>query len=210
MDLRKFTKTEEIIKKVSIEKEALGISSNKICILYSGRIRKDKGIEELVNAFLILEKEFNNTCLLIQGKEDSVDKIDDNILNIINTHPNIYRADWSFEVENYFAMADIFAFPSHREGFGNVAIEASAMELPIVAFDVVGCRESIVDKETGLLSKPLDVNDFYENLKLLLENKKLRNDLGQNGRKRVEKEFDSFYIWNELIKKYNELLRDNK
>ncbi len=210
VDLRKFTKTEEIIKKVSIEKEALGISSNKICILYSGRIRKDKGIEELVNAFLILEKEFNNTCLLIQGKEDSVDKIDDNILNIINTHPNIYRADWSFEVENYFAMADIFAFPSYREGFGNVAIEASAMELPIVAFDVVGCRESIVDKETGLLSKPLDVNDFYENLKLLLENKKLRNDLGQNGRKRVEKEFDSFYIWNELIKKYNELLRDNK
>ncbi|MGM0520085.1 MAG: glycosyltransferase family 4 protein [Campylobacterota bacterium] len=210
VDLRKFTKTEDIVKKANIEKKALGISDSEICILYSGRIRKDKGVEELVDAFLLLEKEFEKICLLIQGKEDSVDKIDNSILSTINTHPKIYRADWSYEVENYFAMADIFAFPSYREGFGNVAIEASAMELPIVAFDVVGCRESIIDKKTGLLSKAFKVNGLYENLKLLIEDEKLRNNLGQNGRKRVEKEFDSFYIWNELIKKYNELLKGNK
>ena len=210
VDLRKFTKTEDIIRKANSEKKALGINNDELCILYSGRIRKDKGIEELVNAFLLLEKEFDNIFMLIQGKEDSVDKINDNILNIINRHSKIYRADWSYEVENYFAMADIFAFPSYREGFGNVAIEASAMELPVVAFDVVGCRESIIDRKTGLLSKPFDVNDLYKNLKLLVEDKKLRDDLGQNGRGRVEKEFNSFYIWNELIKKYKELLEGNK
>jgi len=206
VDLRKFTKTDELVIKASEEKNKLGIPANDLCILYSGRIRKDKGTNELVKAFLKILETRNDVSLLIQGKHDVVDPIDDVILHEIENNKKIYTADWSYEVEKYFALADIFAFPSYREGFGNVVIEASAMELPVVSFDVIGCRESVANEKSGILCEPYNVQEFYVVLMKLIENKELRQTFGQYGRKRVVEEFDSFIIWKELVQKYQELV----
>ena len=65
------------------------------------------------------------------------------VLSLIISNPRIFEAGWQKDIQDFYAAADIFAFPSHREGFGNVAIEASAMEVPVIGFDVIGCRESI-------------------------------------------------------------------
>lgn len=208
VDLGKFTRTDNNIEEGRIIRKSLGIGQQDILILNSGRLRKDKGINELVRAFNSLSKTNLKIHLLLQGKYESFDPLEKEVVKIIDNHTRIHQAGWVKDVENYFAAAQIFAFPSHREGFGNVAIEASAMELPVLAFDVVGCRESIKENVSGLLCKELSVQHYEEGLRKLIVNPDLRKMLGQKGRLRVENEFDSFKIWKELVKVYN-FLSDN-
>ena len=205
VDLSRFTRTEALVTKAKAVRDELCIPMNAICVLYSGRIRKDKGINELVEAFLEVSKLSNIVHLLIQGSIDSIDPLKPEVLSEIENNPLIHRADWCEDVEKYFAAADIFAFPSHREGFGNVAIEASSMELPVVAFDVVGCRESVQDGETGILCKKIDSQCLAEKLLYLIDNSDVRYAMGKKGRARVEREFQSTKIWDDLILIYRRL-----
>ena len=107
-------------------------------------------------AFDELSKSHQNIHLLLQGKYDDFDPLTNNSLEIIKSHERISEAGWQRNIENYYAAADIFAFPSHREGFGNVALEASAMGLPVIGFNVIGCRESISNNYTGILCDELN------------------------------------------------------
>lgn len=205
VDLSKFTKTAQTTERAAQIRSKLGIAADSRIFLYSGRIRKDKGVAELVEAFAEVCSRYE--CdLVIQGAFDSIDPLDERHVKMIETHPRIHLEPWCYEVENYFAMADVFVFPSYREGFGNVAIEASAMELPVIAFNVIGCRESVVDNETGVLVEPYSAKALAETMVRFLEQPELRRQYGQNGRKRIEDKFDSRIIWNELIKNYREMV----
>ncbi|WNC69557.1 glycosyltransferase family 4 protein [Thalassotalea nanhaiensis] len=208
VDLTRFSKANIDEQTIHDLKKKLLIQNNTKVILYSGRIRKDKGIEELVQAFKILNKQYNEVILLIQGEEDHTDPLSANIIAEIKKNNNIIRAPWSFEVEKYFAIADIFAFPSYREGFGNVAIEASAMSLPVIAYNVMGCRESVVNSKTGLLVTPFLINDFADKLLLLLNDEPLRIRLGKQGRERIVDSFDSRYIWSQILQLYKSVAKN--
>ncbi|MCR9628123.1 glycosyltransferase family 4 protein [Vibrio antiquarius] len=206
VDLGIFTKNDNLIEKSIEIRSRLGIGSDELVLLYSGRIRNDKGIRELVDAFGKVS--LKHSChLIIQGEFDNTDPIDDDYIKKLNNNPRIYLEPWSFEVEKYFATADIFVFPSYREGFGNVAIEASSMELPVIAFDVIGCRESILDHQTGLLVEPYSVHSLSEAISQLIDNPELRKKYGKLGRERVEKHFDSKIIWDNLSSVYRALVK---
>jgi len=184
----------------------LGLREKDLLILYSGRIRKDKGINELVIAFNSLAVTHENVFLLIQGKYDHFDSLTDEVMELINSHPRIFQEGWKRNIENFYAAADIFAFPSHREGFGNVALEASAMELPVIGFDVIGCRESIKKGVSGLLMEEIDSDQLKAGLIMLINNPDLREEFGRSGRERIENDFDSKMIWKGLLETYNHLL----
>ncbi|MDT0642286.1 glycosyltransferase family 4 protein [Zunongwangia sp. F363] len=208
VDLKKFRKTAKTNEeRVSIRKD-LGLNDHDILILNSGRLRNDKGINELVRAFNSLSQKYSHIHLLLQGKYENFDPLEEDVLACIKSHPRIHQAGWVKDVQNYFAAADIFAFPSHREGFGNVAIEASAMELPVVAFDVVGCRESIKANVSGLLCEYINYKSFERGLEKLIDDSELRNSMGQKGRTRVEKEFDSQKIWQQLLNVYDTIIKE--
>jgi len=95
---------------------------------------------------------------------------------------------------------------SHREGFGNVALEASAMERPIIVSDIPGCKDTVENNSTGFIAKPRDPVDLAEKLSLYIKDEQLRLLHGRNGRKRVIEKFQSSIIWGEQLKLYNSLL----
>ncbi len=205
VDLSKFTRTKVLEKNAIKIRNRLSIPIGEVVILYSGRIRRDKGINELVKAYEILLRKGVKSHLVIQGEFEDIDPIAGEVRSLIESIPTIHIESWSLCVEEYFAMADIFAFPSHREGFGNVAIEASAMRLPIVAFDVVGCRESVLDKVTGYLIEPFSVEKYSNSLELLILDYQKRTEMGRKGRLRIVESFDSKVIWNEILNVYRNL-----
>lgn len=207
VDLNKFSRTKENISKGTRIREKYNLNKNDLLILYSGRIRKDKGINELVYAFTQLSKEHSNIYLLIQGKYDFFDPLDSKVLNLIQENPKILEAGWQKDIEDFYAASDIFAFPSHREGFGNVAIEASAMELPVIGFDVMGCRESINHNVSGILVSEICSKKLQEKLEELILNPKLRKDLGRQGTQWVKCNFDSEIIWQGLLNTYDEMVK---
>lgn len=207
VDLQIFTRNARNIEDGLSLRKKLGLSSSDLLILYSGRIRKDKGINELIYAFVGLMKSHHNLYLLLQGSFEDHDPLNNDVLIEIYNNKKIFTEPWSKDIDKYYAAADIFAFPSHREGFGNVAIEASAMELPVVGFNVMGVRESVKDGYSGILCNNVSTQNLEEGLKHLISNPNLREKLGQNGRKRIEQEFDSNIIWNELLKVYDKLVK---
>ncbi|MBA6288672.1 glycosyltransferase family 4 protein [Colwellia sp. MB3u-4] len=206
VDLGKFTRSQDLKVRADLIREKFNIGdSDKVC-LYSGRLRKDKGITELVEAFSLLN-DLGNTHLIIQGAFDDTDPLDTRILDLINISPKIHLAPWSYCVEEYFQCADVFVFPSYREGFGNVAIEASAMELPVIAFDVIGCRESVMDNYTGILVKSKSVEELSSAMRTLIKDEKLAKKLGSQGRQRIEEHFDSAILWEKLLEVYKGMLK---
>ncbi|MEZ9291438.1 glycosyltransferase family 4 protein [Vibrio lentus] len=203
VDLDIFTKSKVLNDQAGVIRSRLDINRDDIVLLYSGRLRNDKGIRELLDAFEIID---NIDCkLIIQGEFDDTDPLPQIYRDKIEFNDRVHLEGWSFNVEKYFACADIFVFPSYREGFGNVAIEASSMELPVIAFDVVGCRESVVDGKTGILVEARSVRDLAETIDRLINDQELRMVLGKNGRIRIEKYFDSHVLWEQLHLVYSEM-----
>jgi glycosyltransferase involved in cell wall biosynthesis len=124
----------------------------------------------------------------------------------IEGDPRIHRLPWRADPAPVYAVADLVAFPSYREGFGNIPIEAGAMGLPVVAADIMGLRESVQRDVTGLLVPVGDAAALRDGLDRLIRDPQLRAKLGGNGRLRVEREFRQEIIWDAVLKLYRGLV----
>ncbi len=124
---------------------------NDFIILAVGRLVRDKGIEELVNAFLE-SKVVNHSKLVLLGSfEKQLNPLDENVMRMIQDHPCIVHVEWTDHVAHYMALSDVLVHPSHREGFPNVLLEAGAMQLPVISSDIIGSRDMITQQKTGLV-----------------------------------------------------------
>lgn len=207
VDLRRFTRSPALKEAGQEIRAQLGIADGAVAILYSGRIRAEKGINELVAAFESVVAVRPDTHLIIQGRFELEDPLTAQTTEAIEHHPQIHLAGWCNDVERYFAAADIFAFPSYREGFGNVVLEAAAMELPVVAFSVAGVRESVLDGVTGILCPAIAAEPLQDALLELIDNPELRTRYAAAGRARAVAEFDSRIVWRNLLEHYRSQAR---
>ena len=131
--------------------QSLGIKDTDFIVLSAGRICEDKGINEIAEvASLVAEKTTNVRFIMLGGVEDN--KAFER-LSELRKRGVVIHVDFVSDLTPYFALADIHLFLSHREGFGNVAIEAAAMGVPTIAFDVVGVRDSVAEGISGLRFK---------------------------------------------------------
>jgi len=105
------------------------------------------------------------------------------------------------------AAADVFCLPSYREGFGQVAVEASAAELPVIASRIYGVTDAVVEGETGLFHAPGDIEALSERMQTLIEHPEMRRSLGSAGRARVLREFSAERVTRALLDYYSDLLR---
>lgn len=160
-------------------RKTLGISEQAVSLLYVGRLKKEKGVVDLLHAFTRLRERWPDLRLLLVGPDD------EGLDSFCRGVPGTYRIDYTPLVEEYMAAADIYCLPSYREGFGLVLVEAGAVGLPVVASRIYGITDAVVDGETGLLHEVGNVMDLSDKIETLLINKELRHRLGEAGRRRA-------------------------
>ncbi len=173
---------------------------------FIGRLVADKGINELVSAFLVINSNYENTRLVLVGPyEAHLSRLDIQTQNAIEQHPNIIWYDWQSDVRPFYKLMDIFVFPSFREGFGVSLIEALSMEVPVICSDISGCDEIIKHDETGILVRNFSIDSLAEAMISLMDNKKKRLKLAKKGRSEVIRKYKRTKVWENTIAAYRSL-----
>lgn len=152
-------------------KRSVSFDSSFSYLLFVGRMVLDKGIVELVHVFVELQKKYPQLKLILAGQfEKSLDPLPPDIEEAILHHPAIIHISWTNNVEYYMALSQFFVFPSYREGFPNVLLEAAVMKLPVVCSRIAGNVDIIYHKETGLLFETQDESALKLELEWALNN----------------------------------------
>lgn len=188
------------------KREQLGIPKNHFIYLFVGRVVKDKGINELVSAFVTLNQQHpNTTLLLVGGYEKELDPLKPETEKAIQSHKNIVQTGADPEVRPYYSIANVLVFPSYREGFPNTVMEASAMGLASIVSDINGCNEIIKHGENGLIIPPKNETALLEAMLQTLENKQLLKKLASKARPMIEEKYKRPYVWQCLLEEYKSL-----
>lgn len=186
-------------------REELGIGEQQTVILFLGRLNIDKGIPELAEAFAAMADRREDVVLLLVGAEEDVPF--SRVQQLCGAHQGrLRRVSFTPTPERYMAASDIFCLPSHREGFGQVIIEAAACEVPTVATRIYGITDAVADGETGLLFPVGDVAMLTRHLLKLIEDVPLRRQMGEAARARALALFSSEKITSGMLDLYGELL----
>ncbi len=187
-------------------KKTLNITADDTVFVFVGRIVKDKGINELVNAFVkLLESHPKCKLMLIGPYETSLSPLDNKTNHLIETTSNILNVGRLADVRLHLAISDVMAFPSYREGFPNAVLEASAMQLPAIVTNINGCNEIITEHKNGLIIPIKDENSLYNAMIYMVEHPEKRHEMTKNSRRNVVDNYQRSYIWNELLKLYKSL-----
>ena len=193
-------------------REKLNIQPDDFVFVFVGRIVSDKGINERIKAFSELQAVENNELmgiklLLVGGLENDLDPLNPETLAEINQNKDIISVGFQQDVRPFFAISDALAFPSYREGFPNVVMQAGAMGLPSIVSDINGCNEIIVEGENGLIIPPKNVEKLKEKMLTLAGDKNLYIKLKENSRRMIENRYEQSVVWNALLEEYEGLLQ---
>jgi glycosyltransferase involved in cell wall biosynthesis len=201
----KTTLEQEIIrKKYQIEKDDFAIT-------FVGRIVKDKGIDELIEAFIQLLSEYNNLKLLLVGDyEEHLNPIKKENKVLIDTVDSIITVGFQNDIREFLAISDLFALPSYREGLPNSLIEAGSFGIPLVATNINGCNEIIEHKKTGLIVEMKDVTSLRNGIELLLKDKQLYDSIKLQVRDEMVKKYEQNYFLKELKNEIESILEQQR
>jgi glycosyltransferase involved in cell wall biosynthesis len=184
----------------------LEIPDENFVFIFVGRLVKDKGINELINAFTKLLIKFSKISLLLVGPyEEELDPLKPETLNIISSNSNIHCLGYQEDVRPYFAISDALVFPSYREGFPNVVMQAGAMGLPSIVTNINGCNEIISDEINGLIIPVKDMEAIYEAMKKLLLNPNLFAKNADEIRAEIVSKYDRKKFHVALLQEYRRL-----
>jgi len=192
------------------EKDAWGNGRvGGVKILFASRLLREKGVFELVEAFDIIRSKYPQTELLVAGdlypeNPSSLSGQDVEKLKGIKGITYLGHVD---DIPPLLADSDIVVLPSYREGTPRILIEAAAMEKPIVATDIAGCRGLVVDSENGFLVPVKSVEPLALAMEKLVADTELRHRMGRIGRKIVLDEFDETIVLKRTLEVYNDLDR---
>ena len=187
--------------------DTLKILKNDFVFCYVGRVVKDKGINELVSAFNELNLKNKNCKLIIVGKiENETNPVSKTTMGIIKKNKNILLTGFKNDVRPYLSIGNCFVFPSYREGFPNVLMQAGAMDLPCIATNINGCNEIIQDNINGFLIPPKNIDALVKAMQKIMD-KKLIIKLSKNSRLMVKEKYDQKYFWKKLLIEYNNLVK---
>lgn len=210
VDTEYFKNTFTQVEKDDILKQ-LKIDKNDFVICFVGRIVKDKGINELVKVFCRLQTKYENIKLLLIGDyEDELDPISSESAKSINSNKNISHIPFQEDIRKYLAITTLFVLPSYREGLPNVLIEAGSYGIPLVATDINGCNEIILDGENGVLVKKKDEEELYDSIEKFIVDKEYYSLIKSNVRKSIINRYSQKYFLNELHNEFIEIQKSSK
>lgn len=189
-------------------RQELGIQPDDFVFLFIGRLVKDKGVRELVSAFKALQTRHRHVKLLLVGPlEQDLDPLPSETLQEIELNASILSIGYQNEVRPYLALSHALAFPSYREGFPNVPMQAGCFELPSIVTDINGCNEIIVQGENGLIIPPKNEQKLLEAMDRLLTDNVLYLHLKANARRMIVERYDQQHFWELLYQEYQEHLQ---
>ena len=198
----------EKLPDLNIWKTKLGINDNDFVYCYAGRIVKDKGINELVNAFDRLQQILQEKIhLIIVGRlENNLNPISKETEEKIKNNTHIHMVGLKSDVRSFMAISNVLVLPSYREGFGQVLVEACSLGVPCITTDITGCNEIIQDGINGKIIPPRDENALYKMMKWFYD---YRDDkvkiMASNARPTIVKRYEQYKVWNALLSEYQSL-----
>lgn len=197
------------IDEVTRKRKELNIGVNDKVIMFVGRLVKEKGIIELLEAFKGLENK-NYKLLLVGGllSSERDKETYDYISRIVSENSSIIMAGSRSDINDVLYMSNLFVLPSYREGMPRSIIEAMAMGKPVIATNIRGCREEVVDGETGYLVEVGNSEQIKNKIIEILENLELERSMGIKARQRAEELFDEDIVLDRQIEVIRELEKD--
>ena len=199
----------------------LHIGKTDFVFIHVGRLVKDKGINELVAAFSKLKTDRNQSIdkdvstfnlsspipkLILVGRlEQELDPLNSETLEKMRNDADIISVGYQDDVRPYFAISDVLAFPSYREGFPNVVMQAGAMGLPSIVTDINGCNEIIIEGKNGIIIPPKNKEALSEAMKYMIEHPTERRKMAEAARPLIASRYEQQAVWNALLEEYRSL-----
>lgn len=208
IDLHYYVRSEEVLRRGSEIRKWFGIPDHAFVFVFVGRMDRDKGIDNLVQAFRMLESERPDIHLLLVGAEESEGKpLLDQTRETIARSSHIHLSDgWQKDVRPWFAAADALVHPSLREGFPNVVIEAGAMQLSSIVTDINGSREIISEGKNGTIVPAGNSTALYRAMKDLVAQPERTRKMAVTARNLAGR-YEQGYVRRCLDRFYREVLR---
>ncbi|MGB3775421.1 MAG: glycosyltransferase family 4 protein [Leeuwenhoekiella sp.] len=195
-------------KKQQLRSE-LQLKPEDLVLVFVGRIVKDKGINELMEAFKKLSAEHTNLKLLMVGPyEEDLDPISPEAEKQIANNKAIISLGWQDDVRPFFAVSDVLIFPSYREGFPNVVLQAGAMGIASIVSDINGCNEIIEQNVNGMIIPVKSAIGIEKAIKSLLENPEKTRQMKMVAREHIVSHYDQKMVWEAILQEYKDLEKD--
>jgi glycosyltransferase involved in cell wall biosynthesis len=214
VDTRRFDSREISEETKARCKEQLRICKGGQIIGFIGRSVREKGLRELIEALVVIKRVHPDAKLVIIGywggttERDTRTKME--VLSLIEKHSldkDVLFTGFVEEMREWLEIVDVFVLPSHREGMPQSILEAMAMGKPVVATDIRGCREEVVDGETGYLVPVQDPQRLAEAIIRVLSDRMLAKRMGEAGRRRVVEFFDQRKTLEKQLGVYRKLVQ---
>jgi glycosyltransferase involved in cell wall biosynthesis len=211
IDIHHFSLTQELIDKATELKRNTCLKENAHIWIFIGRVVKDKGVTELTEAFMDLLSYYPDDQLWIVGEEEpELDPLDEKYIDILKSHPSIKCWGFRQDVRPFLVAANTLVFPSYREGFPNVPLEAACLECALILSDINGCNEIVQNGKDGLLIPPKNTQALLDAMLYLRENPATTEKLITSAKEKVIKNYDRKIIWNLLLAEYKKLISEKK
>ena len=187
-------------------RDELGIPEDAFVFGFAGRITRDKGSNELIEAFKQIQEKHGNTYLLFLGSFDNEGTIKEELKNWAQQSSKVKFVEWTDKVEQYYCAMDVFASLSYREGFGLVVIEAAAMMLPGIVTDCPGQKDTIEPNVDGWLVPVKNVDKVVETMEHCIDNLDEVREYGKNARRHVEEKYEQKELFRQLTEHRNAII----
>ena len=203
LDLNFFDKNNFSTQELDDLKIRLNIDNEEFIFIFVGRLVADKGINELVKAFIKISETNKNSKLLLVGPfEDDLDPLEKSTLEVIKSNSSIISVGYQNDVRPYFAISNALVFPSYREGFPNVVMQAGAMNLPSIVSNINGCNEIIIPNENGIIIPVKNQEKLYDAMLEMISNEKAYLVMKNNARKLIESRYSQELVWKAILEEY--------
>jgi glycosyltransferase involved in cell wall biosynthesis len=207
INLNRFTSANFNTDILTDVKNSIDYNHKNIYLLSIGRLVKDKGIIELVEAFKNLQSNHQNIKLVLVGKfEMELDPLPTIILEEIKNNSNIIHIDWTAYVEYYISLATLFVFPSHREGFPNVLLQSGALGTPIICSSIAGNVDIVENNNSGLCFEVGDIMQMEKQITFALNNPEIVKSMAVKLKKNIFSYYGREIIWNAILQEYKTLI----
>ena len=184
----------------------LGFTDHHFVFIFVGRLVKDKGINELVAAFDQLHQQQPHVRLLLVGDyESELDPLRPETLEKINRHDGIVHTGFMKDVRPYLAISQALTFPTYREGFPNVVLQAGAMGLPSIVTNINGCNEIIEEGVNGTIIPVKDQTAIFNAMTMLASDKKSYISMQKNAREMIVARYEQQVVWEAILNEYRKL-----